>query len=180
MQIADVQLNECMKMVTSVLAPYDGYAQTAPSHRQRLTWKLSRRTLRQLRPTGKSDKHLISTRNARNDINKKNVKISTNRKIDECVTNDRGESPIWSSSETEPTIAAESPQDSTDDAQRLVIATAALPHQRRLGVVLRQLRAQSSSISVPFPLRSRRRKSFDRLAAVLSRVFSLCVQFQRF
>jgi len=53
LQIADVQLNECMKMVTSVLAPYDGYAQTAPSHRQRLTWKLSRRTLRQLRPTEK-------------------------------------------------------------------------------------------------------------------------------
>jgi cyclin G2 len=53
LQIKDGQLNECMKMVTSVLAPYDGYAQTAPSHRQRLTWKLSRRTLKQLRPTEK-------------------------------------------------------------------------------------------------------------------------------
>ena len=40
-------------MVTSVMAPYDGYAQSNPSHRQRLTWKLSRRTLKQLRPTEK-------------------------------------------------------------------------------------------------------------------------------
>jgi len=52
-QASDVQLHECMKMVHSVLAPYDGYAQTSPSHRQRLTWKLSRRTLKQLRPTEK-------------------------------------------------------------------------------------------------------------------------------
>ena len=35
------------------MAPYDGYAQSNPSHRQRLTWKLSRRTLKQLRPTEK-------------------------------------------------------------------------------------------------------------------------------
>lgn len=53
LQVNDIQLHECIKMVSSVLAPYDGYAQTAPSHRQRLTWKLSRRTLRQLRPTEK-------------------------------------------------------------------------------------------------------------------------------
>ena len=46
-------LGSCVRMVTSILAPYDGYAQTAPSHRQRLTWKLSRRTLKQLRPTEK-------------------------------------------------------------------------------------------------------------------------------
>ena len=49
----DDQLNECMKMVNAVVTPYDGYAQSHPSHRQRLTWKLSRRTLRQLRPTEK-------------------------------------------------------------------------------------------------------------------------------
>jgi len=52
-QADDAQLHECMKMVSSVLGPYDGYAQTSPSHRQRLTWKLSRRTLKQLRPTEK-------------------------------------------------------------------------------------------------------------------------------
>ena len=49
----DDQLSECVKLVKSVMAPYDGYAQSNPSHRQRLTWKLSRRTLKQLRPTGK-------------------------------------------------------------------------------------------------------------------------------
>ena len=53
LQIADQTLHDCMTMLTSILAPYDGYAGYAPSHRQRLTWKLSRRTLRQLRPTGK-------------------------------------------------------------------------------------------------------------------------------
>lgn len=42
-----------MKMVNSVVTHYDGYAQSHPSHRQRLTWKLSRRTLKQLRPTEK-------------------------------------------------------------------------------------------------------------------------------
>lgn len=52
-QVRDDQLNECVKLVKSVMAPYDGYAQSNPSHRQRLTWKLSRRTLKQLRPTGK-------------------------------------------------------------------------------------------------------------------------------
>ncbi len=40
-------------MVTSAMAPSDGYAQSNPSHRQRLTWKLSRRTLKQLRPIEK-------------------------------------------------------------------------------------------------------------------------------
>jgi len=51
--VSDELLNNCMRMATSILAPYDGYAQTAPSHRQRLTWKVSRRTLKQLRPTEK-------------------------------------------------------------------------------------------------------------------------------
>ncbi|XP_046440621.1 cyclin G-like [Daphnia pulex] len=52
-QVKDDKLKECIRMVTSVMAPYDGYAQSNPSHRQRLTWKLSRRTLKQLRPTEK-------------------------------------------------------------------------------------------------------------------------------
>lgn len=53
LQVRDDQLSECVKLVKSVMAPYDGYAQSNPSHRQRLTWKLSRRTLKQLRPTEK-------------------------------------------------------------------------------------------------------------------------------
>lgn len=52
-QVKDDKLSECVRMVSSVMAPYDGYAQSNPSHRQRLTWKLSRRTLKQLRPTEK-------------------------------------------------------------------------------------------------------------------------------
>ena len=52
-QVNDEKLNECVRMVSSIMAPYDGYAQSNPSHRQRLTWKLSRRTLKQLRPTEK-------------------------------------------------------------------------------------------------------------------------------
>lgn len=53
LQVRDDQLNECVKLVKSVMTLYDAYAQSNPSHRQRLTWKLSRRTLRQLRPTEK-------------------------------------------------------------------------------------------------------------------------------
>lgn len=52
-QVKDDKLSECVRMVSSIMAPYDGYAQSNPSHRQRLTWKLSRRTLKQLRPTEK-------------------------------------------------------------------------------------------------------------------------------
>lgn len=52
-QVPEEKLNECIGMVKSIMAPYDGYAQSNPSHRQRLTWKLSRRTLKQLRPTEK-------------------------------------------------------------------------------------------------------------------------------
>lgn len=52
-KITEEKLNECVGVVKSIMAPYDGYAQSNPSHRQRLTWKLSRRTLKQLRPTEK-------------------------------------------------------------------------------------------------------------------------------
>ncbi len=53
LRVDDEPLRQAMTLVASVLVPYDGYAGYAPSHRQRLTWKLSRRTLKQLRPTGK-------------------------------------------------------------------------------------------------------------------------------
>lgn len=50
-QVADDSFSKCQKVVAELMDQYEN--QRHSPHRQRLVWKLSNRTLRQLRPTDK-------------------------------------------------------------------------------------------------------------------------------